>query len=124
MNGKSDAQITGNIGLYWVCYQLSRMGWNAMPTARNARGVDVIAYNSDCSRMVAIQVKTLSKRNPVPLGSILDKIMGDLWIIVNRVATDIQTYVLLPQEVKDKARQTVNGSGTVSYWLEPPQYCR
>jgi len=36
---KNDAQVTGNVGLYWVCYQLSRMGWNAMPTARNARGV-------------------------------------------------------------------------------------
>ena len=75
----NDTQIIGNIGLYWVCYQLSRRGWNAMPTARNARGVDVIAYNSDCSRMLAIQVKTLSRRNPVPLGASLDRIMGDLW---------------------------------------------
>lgn len=38
---KRDHQVTGNIGLYWTCYQLSQLGWNAMPTARNARGVDV-----------------------------------------------------------------------------------
>jgi len=37
---KKDNQVTGNVGLYYVCYRLSRMGWNAMPTARNARGID------------------------------------------------------------------------------------
>ena len=52
---KKNPQITGNIGLYWTCYRLSRMGWNAMPTVRNARGVDVIAYDLGCSRMVSIQ---------------------------------------------------------------------
>ena len=34
-------QITGNIGLYYTCYQLSRLGWNVMPTSRNARGIDI-----------------------------------------------------------------------------------
>ena len=55
--------------MYYVCYQLSRRGLNAMPTARNARGVDVIAYDRGATRMIALQVKTLSKRDPVPLGS-------------------------------------------------------
>lgn len=31
--------------MYYACYRLSRMGWNVMPTARNARGIDIIAYN-------------------------------------------------------------------------------
>ena len=69
---KKDTQITGNIGLYWTCFHLSLRGWNAIPTARNARGVDIIAYNSDCSRMISIQVKTLGKRSPVPLGASLE----------------------------------------------------
>ena len=34
---KLDAQVVGNVGLYYVCYKLSRLGWNVMPTARNAR---------------------------------------------------------------------------------------
>ena len=117
-----DSQITGNIGLYWVCYHLSRMGWNAMSTARNARGVDIIAYNRDCSRMMSIQVKTLSKRNPVPLGTSLDKIMGDFWVIVNRVSSEPQTYVLLPSEVKDLAHRGEK-DGRVSFWLQPRSYC-
>lgn len=48
-----DPQITGNVGLYYCCYRLSLMGWNVMPTARNARGVDLIAYNHDASRMIS-----------------------------------------------------------------------
>ena len=38
-----DPQLTGNVGLYYCCYRLSLLGWNVMPTARNARGVDIIA---------------------------------------------------------------------------------
>lgn len=117
-----DAQVTGNVGLYWTCYHLSRMGWNAMPTARNARGADIIAYNIDCSRMVSIQVKTLSKKNPVPLGTSLHKIMGDFWVIVNNIITSPVTYVLLPSEVKRLAHRGEK-NGRVSYWLQPSSYC-
>ena len=116
-----DTQVTGDIGLYYACYQLSRMGWNAMPTARNARGIDIIAYNRDCSRMISIQVKTLSKRNPVPLGVSLDKVMGDYWVIVNNVASEPQTYVLLPKEVKALAHRGEKNN-KVSYWLQPRAY--
>ena len=122
MMKKKDLQVTGNIGLYWTCYHLSRLGWNAMPTSRNARGVDVIAYDRDCSRMIAIQVKTLSKKNPVPLGSSLDRIMGDFWVIVNNVLVAPQTYILLPSEVRKRAHRGVK-DGKVSFWLQPSSYC-
>jgi hypothetical protein len=42
-------------------------------------GVDIIAYSGDASRFLGVQVKALSKRAPVPLGTSLDKIMGDFW---------------------------------------------
>jgi hypothetical protein len=117
-----DAQVTGNIGLYWTCYHLSRMGWNAMPTARNARGVDIIAYDRDCLRRISIQVKTLSKRNPVPLGTSLDRIMGDFWVIVNNVIASPVAYVLVPSEVRRLAHRGEK-EGRVSYWLQPSSYC-
>ena len=117
-----DPQVTGNVGLYWTCYHLSRMGWNAMPTARNARGVDIIAYNRDCSSTISIQVKTLSKKNPVPLGASLDKIMGQFWVIVNDVCTSPVTYVLYPSEVRRLAHRGEK-DGRVSYWLQPSSYC-
>ena len=99
-----DPQLTGNVGLYYCCYRLSLMGWNVMPTARNARGVDIIAYSRDASRFVGVQVKALSKRNPVPLGTSLDKVMGDFWIIVNKVATAPSAYMGSSQKTENKAR--------------------
>jgi hypothetical protein len=98
------------------------MEWNAMPTSRNARGVDIIAYNSDCSKTISIQVKTLSKKNPVPLGNSLEKVMGDFWVIVNEAAKEPQTYVMLPKEVK-KLAHCGEKDGRVSYWLQPSAYC-
>lgn len=118
---KLGTQIVGNMGLYYVCYQLSRLGWNVMPTARNARGVDIIAYDRDCSRFVGVQVKALSKRAPVPLGRNLDNITGDFWIIVNSVATEPRAFVMQPTEVKNLAHRGEK-DGRVSYWLQPASY--
>ncbi len=119
---KRDQQVTGNVGLYWTCYHLSRMGWNVMPTSRNARGVDIIAYNSDCSRTISIQVKSLSRKNPVPLGKSLDKIMGDFWVVVNDVINEPQSYILLPGEIRSLAHRGEK-DGRVSFWLQPSAYC-
>lgn len=117
-----DPQLTGNAGLYYCCYHLSLLGWNVMPTARNARGVDILAYSQDANRKLAIQVKALSKRNPVPLGGSLDKVMGDIWIIVNKVATTSPSaYILLPSEVKELAHRGEK-EDRISYWLQPKSY--
>lgn len=116
-----DPHITGNVGLYYCCYKLSLHGWNVMPTARNARGVDIIAYSGDVSWFVGVQVKSLSKRAAVPLGLSLSKVMGDFWVVINRVATAPSAFILLPTEVKELA-STSQKDGKVSYWLEPKCY--
>lgn len=121
-NMSLNPQITGNLGLYYCCYKLSLLGWNVMPTARNARGVDIIAYSSDASRFKGIQVKALSKRSPVPLGLSLDKCMGDFWVVINKVASATpQAYILLPAEVKALAHRGEK-DGRVSFWLQPNDY--
>ncbi len=118
---KLETQVTGNIGMYYACYQLSRMGWNVMPTARNARGIDIIAYNKEGMDFIGVQVKALSKRNPVPLGTSLEKVMGDYWVIVNNVAKEPNIFVLLPEEIKSLAHRGEK-NGRVSYWLQPTAY--
>lgn len=115
-------QIVGNAGLFYVCHHLSRLGWNTLPTSRNAKGVDLICYDSDYTRMIGVQVKALSKRSPVPLGKSLDNIVGDFWIIVNNLGTTSPSaFVMLPSEVKGLAHQGVK-EGKVSYWLQPKAY--
>ncbi len=119
---KLNAQVVGNAGLYYVCYRLSLLGWNVMPTARNARGIDIVAYNRNGKRYLGIQVKALSKRTPVPLGKSLENIMGDFWVIVNGVASSNPTaFILTPGEVKERAHRGEK-DGRVSFWLQPSAY--
>ena len=117
-----DNQRVGNIGLYWVCYRLSLAGWNVMPTARNARGIDIVAYTRDASRAVTVQVKTLSERSPVPLGSSLAHLLGDFVVICRRATSEKpECFVLTPPEVRRLAHRGEK-EGRVSYWLQPRQY--
>ena len=118
---REKSQITGNVGLYYVCYRLSLLGWNAMPTSRNAKGIDIIAYNTNCTKTIALQVKTLSKRVPVPLGNSINNLTGDFWIIVNDVEKAPCIYVLTPKEVDERAHRGEK-NGKVSYWLQPKAY--
>lgn len=118
---KVQTQITGNKGLYFVCYELSRRHWNVMPTARNARGVDVIAYDLTATRFVGIQVKALSKKAPVPLGKSIDGLMGNYWIVVNNLQAIPSAYILTPIEVRDLAHRGEK-EGRISYWLQPREY--
>jgi|ERR1043165_728087 hypothetical protein len=118
---KLNPQITANVGLYYCCHRLSLLGWNVMPTARNARGIDIIAYDQTGSKFIGVQVKALSKRNPVPFGTSLEKIMGDFWIIVNNLATAPAAFILLPSEIKERAHRG-EVDGHVSFWLQPNAY--
>jgi hypothetical protein len=116
------SQVVGNAGLYYCCYKLSLLGWNVMPTARNVRGVDIIAYSWDAKRKIALQVKALSKRDPVPVGSSLGTILGDFWVIIDKVNTEHpRAFILLPSDVMQLAHPNKTGT-TPSFWLEPPMY--
>jgi len=93
-----------------------------MPTTRNARGIDIIAYSPDASRFIGIQVKSLSKASPVPLGKTLDGIKGDWWIIVSNAMSDLPLVsIMLPNEVKNRAHRGEKDD-RVSYWLQPREY--
>lgn len=118
---KLNPQVTGNVGLYYCCYHLSLLGWNVMPTARNARGIDIIAYDCTGTEFIGVQVKALSKRNPVPLGTDLEKIMGDFWIIVNNLSQKPTAFIMKPAEVKERAHRGEK-DGRVSFWLQPTAY--
>jgi len=118
---RADTQLVGNIGLYYCCYKLSLMGWNVMPTSRNARGIDVVAYSADASRFKGFQVKTLSKRSSVPLGKSLDKVMGDYWLVINNAASSPIAFVLTPEEVMAGAKSNER-DGKKTFWLDPPRY--
>lgn len=117
-------QLVGNVGLFYASYRLSRLGWNVLPTMRNAKGVDVLMYSQDGRRRLTIQVKSLSKREAVALGGKLSHYsLADFWIVCRHVLSgNPECFILTAHEVGALARKNVNGKGEVSYWLEPPQY--
>lgn len=115
-------QTVGNIGLYYVCYCLSRKGWNVMPTARNAKGIDILIYSQDASQKLSIQVKTLSKGSPVPLNNNLDHLFADFVVVCRHVIREIpECFVLKPSEIRKLVHKGVK-NGKTSYWLQPRDY--
>jgi hypothetical protein len=114
-------QVIGNVGMYFAAYRLSRMGWNVMPTARNAHGVDLLAYDANAEHFLGFQVKALSRRTAVPLGNSVDKLLGNWWIIVAKVATEPECFIMKPDEVRNLAVRNEK-DGQASYWLSASQY--
>ena len=84
--------------------------------------IDEVGYSSEASRLKGIQIKALSKRNTVPIGSSLDKCMGDYWVIINKVTSaEPQAFIFTSSEVKELAHRGEK-EGRVSFWLQPNSY--
>src|SRR5512134_932015 len=57
-NMRTPTGLTGAAGEYYVAAELSRRGWLATVTIKNAPGTDVLAQHLSTKRTVAIQTKT------------------------------------------------------------------
>src|SRR5438105_321454 len=114
-------QLTGNVGLYLVCAELSKRGFNVMPTARNAKGVDIVGYNDE-GKSFTVQVKALTKRNPVPFGKSMDQLPADYYVIVVHPDGEPIYHVLTRRELQDAKVSQFTGKNGVGLWLEPKNY--
>ena len=119
----ANQQTVGNIGLFYVCYQLSRLGWNVMPTTRNAKGIDILVYSQDTPpRTLTIQVKTLSKGSPVPLSNKLEHLFADYVVVCRHVIREKpECFVLTINEIRQLVHKGEK-DGKISYWLQPRDY--
>jgi hypothetical protein len=89
---------------------------------RNARGIDAIIYSQDGTRTYTLQIKALSKRNPVPLGTHLDALFAQFFIVCRNVAKETpECFVLTPAEVRSLVHRGEK-DGRYSYWLQPRSY--
>lgn len=115
----------GNIGLYYVCYRLSCLGSNVMPTSRNAKGVDIIAYGKDGSCTRTLQVMALSKRHAVGLGKNPANLVAQYVVVCRFVQRkppeQPECFVLTGEEARLLCHPS-GQDGKISYWLEPLQY--
>src|SRR5690349_12632581 len=81
-------QMTGNAGLNYAAWQLSRRGWHVMPTVRNARGSDMFIVSPDETLTLGVQSKALSSRVAVPLGNDIARLQSDWWILTVHANSD------------------------------------
>lgn len=51
-------QRSGSEGVFLVCAELARRGFIVSPTARNAKGADILVTDPECTRAFTVQVKT------------------------------------------------------------------
>jgi len=114
-------QLVGNTGLFYICYELSKKGWNCLITSRNAKGPDIIIYSQDGEKKYAIQAKSLtSRRNSVPFGSNRNFI-SDYLIICVDVFNNPEIYIFKTEDVRENLHEATK-NGKVSYWFEFSRY--
>jgi hypothetical protein len=97
-------QITGNIGLYHAARELSLMGWNVMPTVRNAKGADLYASSEDERTIHPVQVKTHSgKPEDTQLGLYPERLVTPWWVfVVYARTTEVVCYLLTLDEIRQR----------------------
>jgi hypothetical protein len=119
MEEKLPQRLVRDAGVFYVCHRLSQMGWNATPSMRYAKCPNVLIESQDSERTRRLKVRSLSKRDPVPLGR--DPLIDADWVIVcTRVRTDSpMCYVLAPDEVSRLATRDKRGP---NHWLEQRHY--
>lgn len=112
--------------MYYVAWQLSKKGWNVMPTTRNAKGSDMYCTNDAETIIFGVQSKGLSKRAPVGLGANLSSLRSDWWIITINAKSDAPTcFIMTRQEVVKlcfRSDPAKSHTGVQSYWLQPKAY--
>ena len=92
----ANQQTVGNVGLFYVCYRLSRLGWNVMPTNRNARGVDILIYSQDLFADFVVVCRHVIRETP-------------------------ECFVLTPAEIRKRVHRGEK-NGKISFWLQPRDY--
>lgn len=124
-------QAVANAGLYYVGYELSKRGWNVLPTTRNARGPDLIIYSQDADIKLAVQVKALSTRTTVILGDSVNRTEDFLIVcILTDTGTTPEVFILPGDQVwpvsklGTLAHRSETKGGGETYWITYKDYKR
>ncbi len=95
-------EFKGNLGLFLVCVELSKLNLIAMPTTRNTKGYDIMVMNPDTNKAVGVQVKCTDKGDFPIVSShwsdyesvFNDKILSD-FVFVDILEMDKPNYFIL-----------------------------
>lgn len=80
----------------------------------------MLVTDADETIQFGVQSKALSKRQAVPLGTKIDDLRSEWWVVTINANSDNPTcYIMRKEEVRLRASQDKNGG---AYWLEPRDY--
>jgi hypothetical protein len=102
---------------------LAKRGWNVMPTSRNAKGIDILIYSQNAIEKYGIQMKSLTKKNSVPLGSKEDSsiFLADFLVICRNASLNPEVFITRPENIRKRIHKG-EMEGRISYWLDPKEY--
>ncbi|MBR4737715.1 MAG: HNH endonuclease [Rhodocyclaceae bacterium] len=108
-------------GLEYCHKQLVSLGWDVELPER--KGQLLIARSKDGTRSIEIKVNASRTHTDVKIGSSLDVVTGDFWVLVNDVATSSPTAFVLPlQEAKERTAKDPRSRDNAGYWLTSRVY--
>jgi hypothetical protein len=117
---RAKGQLTGMRGVYLVAAELCGRGLIAAPTSRSAIGADILATNLDCSRTVAVQVKTNATTFDYWLLSAKAKQHSPLYVyvFVNLLEKDrrVEFFVVPSHVVAERTKFSVARTRRQSEW--------
>jgi hypothetical protein len=110
--------LCGTAGEYFVAAELSRRGYVASITLRNARGIDILAADADAKRSVGIQVKTTQGTTKEwVLNKKAEQDIADnlFYVFVNLNRDKGPEYHVVPRDVVSKSVRDSH-----ALWLKTP----
>jgi hypothetical protein len=106
-----DSAHRGNTGEFYVLAELSRRGWIAAQTSRNARAFDILARNG--GRQVAIRVKTTMWKESMFRWNV--KKNGEIFSELG--PNDYSVLVEIPEAIEQYPVFYIVPSRTIESWL-------
>jgi len=115
-------QVLENMSLYYVCYRLSREGWNVLPTTRSEGGPNLVLLDGGADVHHAAQVRALTKRYALEFGTKGENDSFDFLVVCMGLDAGTPTcYILTREEVE---ATLVTWGTDHQLFLEPRAYAR
>lgn len=112
-------QQSGMQGVFLVAAELSKRNYIVSPTARNAKGADLLVTNQDCSKAWSIQVKTNTTVFSFFLLGKHDKHMhakSHFYVFINIRKTATEYYIVPGKIVSKKMSADKAKTGNKDIW--------
>lgn len=118
-SGEEQKEVTRK-GFSLISNALESKGWKVtekLHKIKSSYGIE----KQDKPVIKTVRMRSLSKKDPVPMGRSLKSYDEDFLIVCRNVIHTPEMFVLTMEEALQKVSKKIK-SGSESYWIEPPDY--